>query len=63
MSKYRVNYTITGTYTVDSSDVLGDESLSEAEEQEQMEEAINEDPFADVDPINDGAVKVEVVKE
>lgn len=63
--KYKVTYTITGTYTItsdDMSDVLGDldEEASDKDKLEAITEAINDDPFVDYNPIEDGDVGIKV---
>jgi len=58
--KLRVNWKLEGSYTLDSSDIEdfegNDDSILE-----QATEAINDDPFVDVDPTADGKSTIEVV--
>lgn len=62
--KLRVNYTIKGSYTLDSSDLELelDEDATNKDILEAATEAINEEPLLDIDPVADGITTIEVVE-
>jgi hypothetical protein len=62
--KLRVNWKLEGTYTVDSSDIIEPKEGGYYEESvfEQCKEAIEDEPFVDVDPVADGKSTIEVVR-
>lgn len=60
MAKYKVEYTITGNYTIDSNAIIDPSDETGLTEIEEIQECVEQDPFCDCDPMEDGKVVIKV---